>query len=115
MQEAEESPEALAAAAAAAAEAAAIAAAPPVHEDNEWGIEVMPASGTAVDDVATEAGASGIEPGPTESATGPPLPEGLTFSMPAASVDAAELAADAVQATDASVDELANMLAGLNR
>lgn len=45
---------------------------------------------------------------------GPSLPQGIEYSMPVQSgVDAATLAAEGVGATDASLDELTSMLAGL--
>ena len=99
------SPEALAAAAAAAAaEAAAAANEGPLHEDNEWGIEV----------VGDAAGGSGAAAGSSGAGGQQALPEGVQFSMPAASgVDAATLRAEGVEATDASLDELTGMLAAL--
>ncbi|GBF87302.1 ubiquitin-like modifier-activating enzyme 5 [Raphidocelis subcapitata] len=99
------SPEAIAAAAAAAAEAAAAAAAEgPVHEENDWGIEVV---GEQAEEAAGPAAAAA-------AAAAAALPEGVQFSMPAAGgVDAATLRAEGVEATDASLDELTGMLAAL--
>lgn len=109
-------PEREAAAAAAAAEAAAAeAAAGPLHESNEWGIEVVSDDGDA-----EEAGAGGSSKGlaaaaaPAPAAGSAALPEGLQFSMPTAgSVDAAALAAEAVPETNAGVEDLMAQLAGL--
>ena len=102
------SPEALAAAAAEAAAAAAAAAAEakrPLHEENDWGIEVM------ADEPAAGPTAAGTVSG---SAAAAALPAGVEFSMPAAGgVDAATLQAEGVEATEASLDELTGMLAML--
>lgn len=46
---------------------------------------------------------------------GEALPEGLQFSMPTAGVDAAVLKEEAVQPTEASLDELTSMLSSLNK
>lgn len=102
--------------AAAAAEAAAAAAAEgPLHEENEWGIEVMANDGGAGGEAggpAAGSGGSGI--GAAGSSCGVLLPEGVEFSMPAAGgVDAATLRAEGVEGTEASLDELTGMLAAL--
>jgi ubiquitin-like modifier-activating enzyme 5 len=101
-----------AAAAAAAEHAVAEAAAGPVHESNEWHIEVVTDDGP---DASGGAPAGGPGAGP---AAGPAaaqqqqqqqqqLPEGLQFAMPAAGgVDASVLREEAVQATDVGVDDL---------
>lgn len=95
---------------AAAAAAAAAAAVPeeegPLHEDNEWGIEVT-------------GGEAGEDGGGAADAPPPPAPDaglapGLKFELPAAGgVSASELAADAVEATDAGVDDLMAQLQNL--
>jgi ubiquitin-like modifier-activating enzyme 5 len=109
LQERINSPEALAAAAAAAAAAEAEANIAPVHEDNDWGIEVMPE-----DDTAAAAGSSASgEPGAAAAAEA--LPDGLQFSMPSAGVDEQVLQQEAVRPTDASLDELTSMLSSLNK
>lgn len=99
------SPEALAAAAAAAA-AAAEAETAPLHEENEWGIEVCADDTPAAADTAAAAGGT---------AAAEALPEGLQFAMPTSGVDAAVLKEEAVQPTEASLDELTNMLSSLNK
>ncbi|KAL4424062.1 hypothetical protein ABPG75_001363 [Micractinium tetrahymenae] len=107
-------PEREAAAAAAAAEAAAAeAAAGPLHESNEWGIEVV--ADTDGEDVGSNggSGSTSAAAAPAPATGGDALPEGLQFSMPAAGVDAATLAADALPETDAGVDDLMAQLAGL--
>jgi len=98
------SPEAKAKAAAAAAEAEAEANVGPVHEDNDWNIEV-------VADAAGEGSSNGVAAAATGQ--GQVLPEGIVQSMPTSGVDAKTLEADAVQATDASVNELTDELAAL--
>ncbi|KAF8055986.1 ubiquitin-like modifier-activating enzyme 5 [Scenedesmus sp. PABB004] len=108
------SPEARAAAEAAAAAAAAEeAASVPVHEENDWGIEVVPADGAANGGGGGDAPGSAAAHAAGGGGGGEALPAGLTFAMPAADVDAEQLAADAVAPTDASVDELAGMLAAM--
>lgn len=104
------SPEALAAAAAAAAAAEAEANAAPVHEENNWGIEVVAAA------AAPAATSSGVEGGEgAAGASAEPLPEGLQFSLPQAGVDEQVLQQEAVKPTDASLDELTSMLSSLNK
>lgn len=100
------SPEAIAAAKAA-AEAAAAAETAPLHEDNEWGIEVCPEDAAAADAAAAAGGSS--------AAAEEALPEGLQFAMPTSGVDAAVLKEEAVQPTEASLDELTSMLSSLNK
>ncbi|WIA43736.1 hypothetical protein OEZ86_010162 [Tetradesmus obliquus] len=102
------SPEALAAAAAAAAAAEAEANAAAVHEENDWGIEVVP-------DDAAPAASSGVEEAQAGAAAAAPLPEGLQFSLPRAGVDAQVLQQEAVRPTEASLDELTSMLSSLNK
>ena len=99
-----------AAAAAAAAEAAAAeAAAGPLHESTEWGIEVVSDAGGA------EASSSAATSSTAVPAAAEALPEGLQFSMPAGGgVDAAALAADAVEQTEAGVDDLMAQLEQLS-
>ncbi|KAF6257997.1 hypothetical protein COO60DRAFT_1270985 [Scenedesmus sp. NREL 46B-D3] len=107
------SPQALAAAAAAAAEAEAEANTVPVHDDNNWGIEVV-----ADDDAAAAAAAGSSSAGDGQAgarAAAKPLPEGLQYSMPRAGVDEQVLLQDSVRPTDASVDELTNMLSSLHK
>ena len=99
------SPEAKAKAATAAAEAEAEANVGPVHEDNDWNIEV-------VADAAGEGSSNGVAAAASGQG-GQVLPEGIVQSMPTSGVDAKTLAADAVQATDASVNELTDELAAL--
>lgn len=108
-------PEREAAAAATAAEAAAAeAAAGPLHESNEWGIEVMADEGADETAVGGSGSGSGPAATPAPPAGGAALPEGLQFSMPVSGgVDAAALAAEAVPETDAGVDDLMAQLAGL--
>uniref|UniRef100_A0A383VQ22 Ubiquitin-like modifier-activating enzyme 5 n=1 Tax=Tetradesmus obliquus TaxID=3088 RepID=A0A383VQ22_TETOB len=103
------SPEALAAAAAAAAAADAEANAAAVHEENDWGIEVV------ADDAAAAAGSGVGEAQADEAAAAEPLPEGLQFSLPQAGVDAQMLQQEAVRPTEASLDELTSMLSSLNK
>ena len=93
------------AAAAAEAAAGAEAEAAPVHEDNDWGIEVV---GDASEQPAAAAAAAAQPGGP-----GGALPEGLRFEMPAGGgIDAEALAREGVEATDEGVDDL---MAQLNR
>jgi hypothetical protein len=111
------SPEARAAAAAA-AEAAAEDEVGPLHEENEWGIEVVAEPAAAGESGGAPAAGSEATGGDAAAAAAAaaPLPEGLEFSMPAASgVDAAVLQQDAVKPTDASLDDLTNMLSSLNK
>eukprot|EP00882_Tetradesmus_deserticola_P002765 GHRQ01002938.1.p1 GENE.GHRQ01002938.1~~GHRQ01002938.1.p1 ORF type:complete len:472 (+),score=239.94 GHRQ01002938.1:106-1521(+) len=103
------SPEALAAAAAAAAAAEAEANTAPVHEENNWGIEVV----ADADTPAAAASNSVVSEQAGSRAAGEALPEGLEFSMPQAGVDVARLQQEAVRPTDASLDELTNMLSSL--
>ncbi|WIA15573.1 hypothetical protein OEZ85_002200 [Tetradesmus obliquus] len=102
------SPKALAAAAAAAAAAEVEANAAAVHEENDWGIEVVP-------DDAAAAASSGVEEAQAGAAAAAPLPEGLQFSLPRAGVDAQVLQQEAVRPTEASLDELTSMLSSLNK
>jgi hypothetical protein len=96
-------PEARAAAAAVATAAAAAAAEGPLHEENEWGIEVV------ADEEPTGEAAGGAVASAAQA-----LPEGVEFSMPAGGgVDAATLRTEGVGTTDASLDELTGMLAAL--
>ena len=93
-----------AAALAAAEEAAAAGDQGPLHESNEWGIEVTPAEDEAVG--ATTAGAAAPQSAQPQQAQ-QALPEGLQFSMPAGGgVGAEELQQEAVQETDAGLDDL---------
>ena len=105
--------------AAAAAVAAAEAAAEcqdeePLHEENEWGIEV-------VNEEEDEAEHQVPPPSTTTTSSsshhdGSNLPSGLKFELPAGGgVTAHELAQDAVEATDANVDDLMAQLAGLTQ
>jgi ubiquitin-like modifier-activating enzyme 5 len=107
LQERISSPEALAAAAAAAAAAEAEANTTPVHEDNDWGIEVV-----ADDAAAAPTDSSGVVGVPVGAAA-ESLPAGLQFSMPEAGVDEQVLQQEAVRPTDASLDELTGMLTSL--
>ncbi|KAG2443563.1 hypothetical protein HXX76_001915 [Chlamydomonas incerta] len=109
------SPEALAAraAAAAAAEAAeAAAAAVPLHDENEWGIEVM-------GDEPSGAPASATSSAPAASAPAAPAPmpalaDGIEYGMPVdRGVDAATLAAEGIGAVDESTEDLMAQLAAL--
>lgn len=102
------SPEALAAAAAAKAAAEEEANIAPVHEDNEWGIEVMadePAAGAADASSNSNTGAG---------AAAEVLAEGLKYDLPQAGLNKHVLQQEAVKPTDASLDELTNMLSSLN-
>ncbi len=94
------------AAAAVAAAAAAAAETAPVHEENEWGIEV--------EAEAAQEGGSGAGPA-AESAASSALPEGLRFEHERAEAPRAELAAAgaAAAADGASLDDLMARLAGL--
>eukprot|EP00879_Flechtneria_rotunda_P032009 GHRR01035153.1.p1 GENE.GHRR01035153.1~~GHRR01035153.1.p1 ORF type:complete len:324 (+),score=130.99 GHRR01035153.1:604-1575(+) len=117
------SPEAHAAAAAAADVAAAAAKhVGPLHEDNEWGIEVMTddsngSSNATRGTESSDAAAANAAFGSNDSAGGndASLPEGLMFSLPTAGVDADVLQQEAVQPTAASLDELTDMLSGLSK
>jgi ubiquitin-like modifier-activating enzyme 5 len=111
LQERISSPEALAAAAAAAAAAEAEANIAPVHEENDWGIEVVPDDAAAAADAAAASSSAGGGAG----AAGEALPDGLQFSMPTAGVDEQVLQQEAVRPTDASLDELTKMLSSLNK
>ncbi len=104
-----------AAAAAAAAEAAAAeAAAGPLHEANEWGIEVVADAGSE-EAGSTSAASLAATPAAPAQQDGQALPEGLQFSMPAGgSVNAAALAAEAVEQTEAGVDDLMAQLEQLS-
>lgn len=95
-----------------AAAAAAAAAEPldegPLHEENEWGIEVVSAE---IDENTAEEVA---ESASAESASGNELPSGLKFELPAGGgVSAQELAQDGVEETDAGVDDLMAQLQNL--
>eukprot|EP00884_Botryococcus_braunii_P017625 jgi/Botrbrau1/4546/Bobra.60_2s0033.2 len=100
-QEKVNSPEAIAAREAAAA-AAAVEVAAPLHEDNEWAIEVVPEEDTA---------------GPTEgSGDHLTLAEGLQFSMPVAGgVDPEKLRLEAVEASNEDLDDLMSQLNSLGK
>ena len=77
-----------------------------LHEDNEWGIEVMVGDG---DGDENESGAG------SEVATSTTLAEGLKFELPVGgSVTAQELAQEKVEESDAGVDELLAHLQQLN-
>ncbi len=104
------------------AEAAAVAAAEaaangedagPLHEENEWGIEVV----VNEDDKGTTVVEAAAEPAPSASSdasAAAALPTGLKFELPAGGgVTAHELAQDAVEETDANVDDLMAQLANL--
>eukprot|EP00877_Chromochloris_zofingiensis_P008159 jgi/Chrzof1/3597/Cz13g01230.t1 len=99
------SPEVMAAAAAAAA--AATVEEGPVHEENDWGIEVMTDdAGEGADAAAATATKAGHNA----------LPDGIEFSLPmSGGTDAATLQQEAVGQTEQSLDELTSMLAGLNK
>jgi len=75
-----------------------------VHEDNDWGIEVV------ADD-----GGSGVGSAPAASEpAAAPLPEGLKFELPSGGgVMAEELESQAVESTDAGVDDLMAQLQNL--
>jgi ubiquitin-like modifier-activating enzyme 5 len=91
---------AVAAAAAAAEEAAEAAAAGPLHDSNDWGIEVMPDAA----DVAT-----------LQQAQQQALPEGLQFSMPSGGgMDDEQLRQEAVQDTEEGLDDLMAQLEQLS-
>lgn len=82
-----------------------------MHEDNEWGIELGGDEGGA-----GGFDAAGSSSGAGAGADGNVLPEGIEFSMPASGgIDQATLEQEGVGHTDASVDELADMLSALNR
>lgn len=102
------------AAAAAAEAAAAEATAGPLHETNEWGIEVV--SDAGIEEVGSTSGSSlAATPAAAAQQGGQALPEGLHFSMPAGGgVDAAALAAEAVEQTEAGVDDLMAQLEQLS-
>lgn len=108
------SPEALAARAAeeaAAAAAAAEAAAAPLHDDNEWGIEVVSDDAPAASSSAPGASA----PAPAAPTPAPAPAEGLEFSLPTErGVDAATLAAEGIGHVAASTDDLMAQLAALS-
>lgn len=104
-----------AAAEAAAAAAAAEAAAAPLHEDNEWGIEVASTDDPTTDAPSTGAAGGANAAASSSGAAAEALPEGLQFAMPSSGVDAAVLREEAVQPTDASLDELTSMLTSLNK
>lgn len=96
---------AAAAALAAAEEAAAAGDQGPLHESNEWGIEVAPAEDEAVG--AATAGAAAAPHAAQPQQAQQALPQGLQFSMPAGGgVGAEELRQEAVQETDAGLDDL---------
>ncbi|KAL4539292.1 hypothetical protein Ndes2526B_g02460 [Nannochloris sp. 'desiccata'] len=86
----------------------------PLHEENEWGIEVMKDEDSNLVKAAPAAGAA---PSSSDTSTAAhALPIGLKFDMPAGGgVSAHELAQDGVQATDADVDDLMAQLAGLTQ
>jgi ubiquitin-like modifier-activating enzyme 5 len=103
------------------AEAAAVAAAAaaadgedagPVHEENEWGIEVV----TNKEENNTDTTAVEAAPAVEQQTASFALPTGLKYELPAGGgVTAHELAQDAVEATDADVDDLMAQLAGLTQ
>ncbi|GAX75259.1 hypothetical protein CEUSTIGMA_g2704.t1 [Chlamydomonas eustigma] len=111
------SPVALAAAAAKAAAEAELEATAPVHEENEWGIEVEA-------DVVGAVGqsAAGGNSGPAHNGlstcsgvAGQSLAEGLQFSMPESSgIDEAKLKAEGIGELDAGVNDLMAQLAALS-
>lgn len=75
-----------------------------VHEDNDWGIEV-------IDDTALVTTESTANQRQSDKA----LPEGLQYELPAATrVDAEVLSAAAVQTGDANVDDLMAQLQQLS-
>ena len=78
----------------------------PVHESNEWGIEVVGDAG---------AGAGGGGPAQQQAQQQQQeLPEGVEYSMPVErGVDEETLRREAVGATDAGVDDLMAQLAAL--
>ncbi|GAB4815026.1 hypothetical protein N2152v2_002072 [Parachlorella kessleri] len=106
----------------AASRAASSSAAPeeetgPLHETNEWGIEVVsdsqeePSSGQAAAPAAAVSGSNGAGGAPK----GVELPAGLQFAMPAAQqLDEEVLRQEAVQDTGAGVDDLMAQLNALN-
>lgn len=84
----------------------------PVHEDNQWGIEVV--SSEAADDDQPSISAAEQQHAQQPS-RGEQLPEGLQYSLPTADrVDADKLAAEAVPVTNATMDDLTSMLMSLN-
>lgn len=81
----------------------------PLHEENEWGIEV-------VNEEENKAEQQVPPPSSSSHHDGSNLPSGLKFELPAGGgVSAHELAQDAVEATDANVDDLMAQLAGLTQ
>ncbi|KAK2075911.1 hypothetical protein QBZ16_001247 [Prototheca wickerhamii] len=80
----------------------------PVHEENEWGIEVVPegASGTSAEEVSE---AAALAP-PVTTTTINELPQGLEFAAGPGGVDAKELEELAVKPTDAGLDDLLSQL-----
>jgi ubiquitin-like modifier-activating enzyme 5 len=98
------------AAAAAEAAAGAEAEAAPVHEDNDWGIEVM-GEEEGEGEGATAAAAAAAVAGQGQGA----LPEGLRYEMPEAGsgVDGAALREGGVEATEDGVDDLMAQLSRL--
>lgn len=97
--------EAAAAAANAEEAAAAAATAVAVHEDNDWGIEVVPDDGKAYMLPAATVAA------PLMQQQQQALPDGVQFSMPLSDgMDAEALRQEAVQETDAGVDDLMALL-----
>ena len=83
----------------------------PLHEENEWGIEVMTeeTEGSTATEDSTPAAAVA-----ESSSTNNELPSGLKFELPASGgVSAKELAEDAVEETDAGVDDLMAQLQNL--
>lgn len=81
----------------------------PLHEENDWGIEVVP------DQAPTSSGDNDAAGSSSSAAGSSALPSGLTFALPeSGGLSAATLAAEGLTTSDASVDDLAAMLAGLS-
>jgi len=103
-----QTPEAVAAARAKLEEELRVEAEVPVHDTNDWGIQVMP----------EPAETSSIPQGDssTEKGMGQQLAAGLEFSMPAQqAVSAATLQAEGVGEIETGVDDLMAQLSALNR
>jgi hypothetical protein len=94
--------------AAAEAEAGAVVDDAPVHESNEWGIEVVSNAATEQEDEATAVGPSQAPAAAAckQDAGANALPVGLRFEHPAARVDAEEVLREAVGETGEDVDDL---------
>ncbi|KXZ47321.1 hypothetical protein GPECTOR_36g45 [Gonium pectorale] len=107
--------------AAAAAAAAAEAAATPLHDDNEWGIEVVgdeaPAAAPASPgpDGSAASAASPAAASAAAVAAAAPLADGIEFSLPVdRGVDAATLEAEGIGAVGGSMGDLMAELAALS-